>query len=183
MSDDNRPSPAAEGRRWRVAGAIVLVALLVLLLLRGRQDETSAPVAIAPPSTGFNGSPSPFARASDPVDGRPAPEPVVAADADAVPEGVDPEQWQRVLEAVADHPQREAELQRLAAFMRYSSRLEAFRAQRQAGVPAEQLRALALELDAGLDERVERGEVTPGEAIMIRTALLESLATQAAGSR
>jgi hypothetical protein len=187
MSDDNRPSPAAEGRRWRLAGAIVLVALLALLLLRGRQDETSDTVAIAPPSTGFNGSPSPFARSSSPLAGVSEPGPAAATDpaaaADAAPEGVAPEQWQRVLEALADHPQRETELQRLAAFMQYASRLETFRAQRQAGVADDQLRPLARELNAGLDERVERGEVTPEEAIMIRTALLESLATPGADSR
>ena len=89
--------------------------------------------------------------------------------AQAPPRGVSPAQWAALRAELASRPE---ELQRVAAYLDYSAALREFGA-----LPAgsAEKRRLAARLDAGLDERLQRREMSAGEARLVKTALLETL--------
>lgn len=94
------------------------------------------------------------------------------------PYGLSPEQWQQLQQALADHPQRDAEMARIGAYMAYMNTAQRFRELRQqaAGTPpGEELQGLARTLEAGLQEHLDRGEMTAGEALLLRSATQEVL--------
>lgn len=80
------------------------------------------------------------------------------------------EQRRQLEAALADHPQPQVELRRIAQYMRFQAQLDAWRdadpARRQ---------ALARQLDSTLDERMGRREVSADEARQLKAALLEDL--------
>lgn len=94
------------------------------------------------------------------------------------PYGLSPEQWQQLQQALADHPQRDAEMARIGAYMAYMNTAQRFRELRQhaAGTPpTEELQGLARTLESGLQEHLDRGEMTAGEALLLRSATQEVL--------
>lgn len=101
-----------------------------------------------------------------------------AGTADQPPYGLSPEQWQQLQQALADHPQRDAEMARIGAYMAYMNTAQRFRELRRqaAGAPpGEELQGLARTLEAGLQEHLDRGEMTAGEALLLRSATQEVL--------
>jgi len=94
------------------------------------------------------------------------------------PYGLTAEQWQQLQQALADHPQRDAEMARIGAYMAYMNTAQRFRELRQqaAGTPpGEALQGLARTLESGLQEHLDRGEMTAGEALLLRSATQEVL--------
>lgn len=94
------------------------------------------------------------------------------------PHGLSHEQWQQLQQALADHPQRDAELARIGAYMAYMNTAQRFRELRQQAAgnpPGEELQGLARTLESGLQEHLDRGEMTAGEALMLRSATQEVL--------
>ncbi len=93
-----------------------------------------------------------------------------------VPQGLSADQLQQLRASLAEHPQREAEVARVSAYLQYSAQWQHFVERRAAGATAEELRPLARTLDDGLTERLLQREASAGEALHIKTALLEVLA-------
>lgn len=102
----------------------------------------------------------------------------------ATPEstGLSAEQLQQLRDTLADHPDREAEFARIVAYLRFGSDWQRFLERRATAPVAAETRALAQRLDADLDARLKNREVTQGEALQIKSALLEVL-TPDAGAR
>lgn len=90
---------------------------------------------------------------------------------------LDAEQWARLQEAVAHQSDPDGETARILDFLAYQRTVQRFRAERAAhpGAPTPELLALARDIDAGLDSRWARGEVSGPEAQHIKAGLLELL--------
>lgn len=96
-----------------------------------------------------------------------------AAAGDAPP-GVSPPTWARLREELSARPEGQAELRRLAGYYAYADTLARFRGLRAGqGDLAERIR-LARTLDEGLDEHLRQGELSGGEARLIKLAVLEA---------
>lgn len=92
----------------------------------------------------------------------------LAAD-DPAPPGVGVAQWASLRRELASQP---AELARLRAYFAFS---DAVGRLRDGSASADQRRAAALAVDAALDERLERREVSGAEAKVIKVAVLDQL--------
>lgn len=90
---------------------------------------------------------------------------------------LDAERWAQLQQALAHHPQPDVETARILDLLAYQRTVQQFRGERQArpGVPTPTLVELAREIDAGLDTRLARGEVSGPEAQHIKAGLLEVL--------
>lgn len=165
-----------------VAGAATIAAVFQILAPAESAAPAAAPSAARPTaSTSSLPSLSPLAvggtsdtagsHAAAPAEARPDP---------TRPRGVSAEQWQQVREALAEHSDRDAELARIGAFLSYQSDVERLRELRERGstrsaAETAELRALAQSIDAGLPDRLARNELTAGEALALRSAVLEAL--------
>jgi hypothetical protein len=78
-------------------------------------------------------------------------------------------------ESLADHPEREKEVARIYEYLLYQRTLQRYELRRSLGAPSAELLALARQLDAGIDMRLMRNEVSAGEAQLLKSALLEML--------
>lgn len=90
---------------------------------------------------------------------------------------LDAQRWDQLQKALAGHPQPDAEAARILELLAYQRTVQQFRAERQAhqGSPTPTLLALAREIDAGLDVRLARGEMSGPEAQHVKAGLLEVL--------
>lgn len=90
---------------------------------------------------------------------------------------LDAQRWSQLQQALADHPHPDAETARILDLLAYQRTVQQFRAERQAhpGTSTPTLVALAREIDAGLDTRLARGEVSGPEAQHTKAGLLEVL--------
>lgn len=90
---------------------------------------------------------------------------------------LDATRWAQLQQTLADHPQRDAESARILDLLAYQRTVQQFRTERQAHPAASTptLVALAQQIDAGLDARLARGEVSGPEAQRIKAGLLEVL--------
>jgi hypothetical protein len=90
---------------------------------------------------------------------------------------LDAERWAQLQQALANHPQPDIETARILDLLAYQRTVQQFRGERQShpGGPTPTLVALAREIDAGLDTRLARGEVSGPEAQHIKAGLLEVL--------
>ncbi|MCI1191511.1 hypothetical protein MOJ79_06625 [Calidifontimicrobium sp. SYSU G02091] len=127
------------------------------------QAASPGAAAIAPAGTGISAPGDPRA----------------AADTD-IPAGLTPEQYRELRATLADHPQRDAEIARVAAYLQFTAQWQAFLQRRAMGAIDDDLRALARTLDDGLGERLAQREMTAGEAAFVKAALLEVLQPDAA---
>jgi hypothetical protein len=93
----------------------------------------------------------------------------------AVPALLDAAQWAQLQAALADDPQRDAELARILGLLDYQRAVQRFAAMRTAGAEAATVLALAGRLDAELTQRLARGELGGPEAVRLKAALLEVL--------
>lgn len=153
---------SGSSRVWMLAAALAVAAGVGLALMR-KPDSVSvplpAPSAEAPPS-------SPAAPLPDPV---PAPPDRAQAPAPAaVPPGVTPAQWAALQAELAARP---GELQRLSDHLHFNDRVQRLRQ----APPGDARHALAREIDAGLDARLAAGELSAGEARLLKMAVLREL--------
>lgn len=90
---------------------------------------------------------------------------------------LDAERWSQLQKALEGHPRPDAETARILDLLAYQRTVQQFRDERQAhpGTTTPTLVALAREIDAGLDKRLGRGEVSGPEAQHIKAGLLEVL--------
>lgn len=104
---------------------------------------------------------------------------VPGASSARVPPGVTAEQWAQLRAELSTQPNGEAELKRLMDYFVYADAVQRFRQLRaQGGALAEQ-QALAHELDRGLPDRLQRRELSAGDAQRIKLAVLEVLVPDA----
>jgi hypothetical protein len=153
-------------RVWVIAAVLAAAATVALALLRGPHgvEVPAPPPRAAAPSAHPSAStlarfPSPPVRTERPL-----------------PPGVSAEQWAALEAELAGQP---LELERLAAHYAFADLVRRYRA-----TPAgDARRALALQIDAGLDARLEAGELSAGEARLIKLAMLRELQPDEAARR
>jgi hypothetical protein len=100
-----------------------------------------------------------------------------------VPAGLQASEWQQLNESLQDHPQRAQEIARVVGYLQFSRSLAQFqtlREQSKSGDTPGQLRDLAAQLSTQLDDRLQHNELSGGEAMLIKTSLLEVLQPDAA---
>ena len=177
-----KPAPRLPRRRWPVALALGLMALAGAgWMVAGGADSPSRdkPAATAPPVAIKRALAAPETQAVDaasPVNVTAAAlAPVPVAAADLPPAGVSAEQWATLRETLKDHPQRDAELRRVAEFMNYMNAAQRFRSLQAAAHSGPELQQLARLLDAGLPTRLQRQEVSLGEARLLKVAITQAL--------
>ena len=160
--------------------AWLAAAAAALALARMAAPDMAAPGEMPAPASSTQG-PAPAAKndvkaATDVA--LPAPASPTSSPAGTPPYGLTQGQWQQLQQALADHPQRDAEMARIGAYMQYMNAAERFRHLRQqaaGAAPSAELQALARTLEAGLQDHLDRGEMTVGEALLLRSATLEVL--------
>lgn len=128
---------------------------------------------------------SPFAAMVDaaPPGASAAAEPAAAPPAEvgnATPRGMTPKQWEDLQLALKDHPQRDAELRRVADYLAFKDSFDLFQAARTQHNGSAELQALARKLDGDLETRMANAEMTAAEAVAIKTTLLDQLEPDAA---
>ncbi len=170
-------------RYGRLASAAAAIsALVLLLLLAGRETREAAPPA-GTAAVGTQGLASgETARLPNNLPAGAAPAEVTSplpADPPA-PEGLSVEQWRELRASLADHPEREAEIARVVAYLQFSARWQHYVRLRASGAPEAELLALARPLDAGLDAHLLQRELSGNEALAMKAALLETLEPDAA---
>lgn len=121
----------------------------------------AAPATLSPPAT------APAAQPSEA--GRPS------GAAPAQPPGISAEQWQQLVEELSGRADGAAELARLAEYFRFADAVQSFRKARGQTGPQAELQTLAHTIDAGLDTRLQRREVSAAEARALKSAVLEVL--------
>jgi hypothetical protein len=92
------------------------------------------------------------------------------------------QQWQQLNDSLRDHPDRDTEVVRISEYMAYQADLQRYRDLRgqpgSSGAGTEVVQ-LAITLDAGLDARLQRNEISAQEAVLLKGALLETLESDA----
>lgn len=166
----SHPDP---GSRWIVLASAALAAgtlLGVAWVSRTVPVPAAAPMeAIAPP-----------AEVRPTREHAPRLDPVAASTAapasvgQPVPPGVSAAQWAALQAEMAARPDGAHELRRLADYLVWSDDLQRWRAGRAAPQASAEHGALALRIEAGLEERLLQREVSATEARLIKTALLQA---------
>jgi hypothetical protein len=90
------------------------------------------------------------------------------------------EELAEVRRALADHPDAEAEVQRVVAYLQFTRQWQRLLAARQAGADPQALRTLAASLDAALPQHLLRRELSAAEAGLVKGTLLEVLVPDSA---
>lgn len=174
--DDKRP------RRLLLAAGVAAVALVAAAWWFSRPAGLAAREAAGSlagePARAASGTAFPWSRAGNTgaVAG-PARAPLATLDQtgpDGRPSFITAEEWSALQETLKDHPQREQEMARIVAYLRFQKEFEAWQALRDSG-DAAQRRALAQRLLDQLPTRVAQREVNAGEAFMLQAALVEDL--------
>jgi hypothetical protein len=163
---------------WLAAAAAALtLARLAVPDDAAPQGSLAGAASVLGPAPAAGSGPKAEPDAQPPQPAGPASAPA-AAPSTQPPYGLSPEQWQQLQQALADHPQRDAEIARIGAYMQYMGTAQRFRQLRQqaaGAAPGEELQALARTLESGMQEHLDRGELTAGEALLLRSATLEVL--------
>jgi len=165
-------------RRW--AGVALLAGALGVVLWVEHREHAAAPVdgGSAAPTHELHTDTTATTLFADHGPAFSA-DPLVAHPPAAVgpPEGMTAEQWQALRDSLKDHPQRDAEIARIADYMAFRARAERYRTlreQKDSSTQAE-ARQLATGLLDTLPAHVTRGELSAGEARLMQQALLETL--------
>jgi hypothetical protein len=176
MDPSRQPSRKAFWRAWMLAALAAGMVAAGAWWLQGGQPPhaaTASPAVARPVQT-------PAASAAQTASSiEPSTAPFTSSGA-AAPQGLSAEQLQQLRASLAQHPQREAEVARVSAYLLYSAQWQNFLDRRAAGAAAEELLPLARTLDTGLEQRVLQREVSAGEALLMKNALLEVLAPDTA---
>ena len=175
-------TPRPPRRRWPVGLALgaALLAGAVWRFAGGSGSATDA-VLVASPATppaavAATGLLPREARAVDATSTlATSPSAAPVAIAESPPAGISAEQWASLREDLKDHPQRSAEIRRVAEFMDYMNATQRFQALQAAAHHGPELQQLARVLDAGLATRLQRQEVSLGEARLLKLAITQAL--------
>ncbi|CAN5499652.1 hypothetical protein BH11PSE9_BH11PSE9_38810 [soil metagenome] len=133
--------------------------------------DANSLMSAGPPAAGLVTAPT-TPHASNKAKGKPAA---------ATPTGMTAEQWTALQDALRDHPQREAELVRISAYMVFQARQTRYRELLSSGPAAQdEARAIATALLQELPAHVARGEVSGGEAVLLQQSLFDTLGSDAA---
>lgn len=164
-------SSRAARRRWWGAALVLLAVGAGAWLLAGRDRHDAAPSSpITPPA--IAAAQAPRAAAAPQPTARAA----VAAEASpAIPAGLSADQYQQLRDSLAGHPQQEAEVARVVAYLQFANQWQQFQQRRAAGAPPSELQPLARALDAALDVRLQQREMAAAEAMQVKAALLDVL--------
>ncbi|AKJ31809.1 hypothetical protein [Caldimonas brevitalea] len=164
--------------------AALLLAALTIVWWQRREPVVAPAAAAQQPDVGWR-TPSPFgngpaaqeAPVATTADDDESPVPSASAPATDLPppRGMSASQWAQLQDSLRDHPERDAEIARVADYMAYQHTLDLYQAQRAQGAPLHELQPLARELDAGLEQRITRGEMSLPEAQLLKSALLDTL--------
>jgi len=164
-------APRRQG--WKVGAVTVGVAAAVALGWVFLHDDAGSARATSLAST-----PVPVqAPAAQPVATPMAPAAPSASTPIDVPPGVSADQWQQITAELSGRPDGPAELKRLHDYYTFADALQRFRALRTARPDDPALLPLARALDAGLSARVQRGEVSGPEGLLLKQAVLQVLET------
>jgi hypothetical protein len=102
--------------------------------------------------------------------------PVAGTSASASEEVLPAAELQALRRELADHPDGEAEVQRIVAFLNFSREWARFDEVRRSGsANLDSLRLQAAQLDGALAERWRRSEITGAQALQLKSVLLEVL--------
>jgi hypothetical protein len=169
----------------RLAVVVVVMSSLAALLYPRRATTPAASPSRPPAWAGspFDApSPQASAGAADPAHIATSGAPPADAAAAPPPYGLSMEQWRQLQAALADHPQRDAEMARIGSYLAYMQKVRRLRELRPpgGGAPSEELLALARAVETELPQHLARGEITAGEAMQLRVATLEVLQPDAA---
>ena len=182
-----KPAPRPPRRRWPVVLALGVMALVGggWMVAQGVDSPPAEmPVANQPPVHAEPALAAPESKAVDVASpsnatatGSTAAASVAApvATAEVRPAGVSAEQWASLRETLKDHPQRDAEIRRVAEFMDYMNAAQRFQALQASAHGGAELQQLARLLDAGLPTRLQRQEVSLGEARLLKLAITQAL--------
>lgn len=96
---------------------------------------------------------------------------------DALPRGVTAEQWAYLKSELKDHPNRTAEISRVASFMGFQADIKELRELRQSNPRDVRLQAMAQSIASELKPRLESREFTLGEALELYASLLTIIET------
>lgn len=182
-----KPASRPPRLRWPVALALGLMALAGAgWMYAGSADSPlrEMPVATKPPATSERALAALETPAVDdaiPINaittGPTAAVPVAATE--LPPAGVSAEQWAILRDTLKDHPQRDTEIRRVAEFMVYMNAAQRFQALQASAHAGSELQQLARLLDAGLPTRLQRNEVSLGEARLLKLAITHVLEADA----
>jgi hypothetical protein len=157
-------------RAWAPLALVVLVVLTAVIFVVWRSPPADANEQAVPAANTGLAPVRPTAEGT-----APATELAAASGAIASPSGVTAEQWQSLRDSLADHPDRDRELARIAAYFEYRHAVQALRSPLRDAANTNALRDAARRVDAGLADRIAQGEVTAGEALALKQAALEVL--------
>ena len=176
-----KPAPRPPRRRWPVVLALGLMSLagagwMVAAGVGSASGESPVlPVASRAPVPSEPAWAAPENRAVDVA----SPVNATAAAAETPPAGISAEQWAFLRETLKDHPQRDAEIRRVAEFMVYMNAAQRFQTLQASAHGGAELQQLARLLDAGLSTRLQRQEVSLGEARLLKVAIIQALEADA----
>ncbi|MFZ2991155.1 hypothetical protein [Ideonella sp.] len=91
------------------------------------------------------------------------------------PLAMSPDEWQALQAALADHPDKDAELRRIVSLLQAQAQARRFSTLQQAGANTAELQQLARVIDAQLPGQLARSEISAGEARLTKARLLEVL--------
>jgi hypothetical protein len=176
------PTP---GRRRGIALAAT-AGIAAVLIWNLREGSATPPPPTAAPAPAVARAPSPFGEGPAVLgpDAEPAPaaaaqpaEPAASAivPAGPPPAGVSAEQWRQLQESLRGNPNREAELARIVEYLGFQQALQQYRDRRSQGAAPAEMQALARQLDQGIDVHLSRGELSAGEASLIKSTVLLDL--------
>jgi hypothetical protein len=150
---------------WGLPVAVVAAGLLAALWPAGDAPPMER-IAAPPPAL------QPLNEAVTPLALVPTASPVTApAAADALLD-LSPEERQALASALADHPAREAEMRRVAGFLRLQRQVDAWRDSRTAQAEPSARRELAARIEAALPAALAARSVSTGEALQLQAQLI-----------
>jgi hypothetical protein len=156
--------PLAFHLLWGLPLSAVAAGLLVALWPAGEPSPT-VPTVVARTS-----APAPEASGI-----KPAPATVVMATPALAPDplqGLSPQERQALAAALSGHPSRDAEMRRVAGFLRLQRQVEAWRAARARPGDAAVRQELAARIEAALPSALADRSVSAGEALQLQARLI-----------
>ena len=173
---DNSPPRGSNSLRRSKAIAVLVACALAgaaLWAWPSAKDRSSPSLAVLGPA-----APRQDAQLQPPTTApnfRPPASPDAALSAAPVPEGLTPQEWAELRQALADTPDAASELQRIARWLGFQRRGQRFQdaLHRQDHGPESQ--ALARQIDSEIDTHLAQGELSGPEALALKSAVLIEL--------
>ena len=160
------PNPSRRTRRTLLALASIAAIAVVAIAWQGKPAARAA--AVAPRAAAIAPAAELAAIAS-------AAEIPTAAGTAALPGGLAAAQWQTIQARVEPGPGRDRELARIADLLEFQRRAARLRDLRDEPAAAGERHALAQQLDSGIATHLALREISGGEAVLLKTAVLAEL--------